>query len=176
MGLYLLFKLRGARKAPPDVVVVATESASENQLNLPTNLTKWPRSLHARLIDKLAEKNAAVIAFDIFFRESRSPQDDHRFAKSIQKAGNIVLVEELEKKIVFDDSGKKIDHVEIEKLVPPLPLLSLLWQLRHFLYPKPLSGSTVIGPLKQAPAIHRPCRSWCFKSSRCKSTMNYLVS
>ncbi len=69
MCLYVLFKLRGARKAPPDVVVVATESASENQLNLPTNLTKWPRSLHARLIDKLAEKNAAVIAFDIFFRE-----------------------------------------------------------------------------------------------------------
>jgi adenylate cyclase len=124
MGLYILFKLRGDRKAPPEVVVVATESASENQLNLPTNLTKWPRSLHARLIDKLAEENAAVIAFDIFFRESRLPQDDHRFAKSIQRAGNIVLVEELEKKILFDDSGKKIDHVEIEKLVPPLPLLA----------------------------------------------------
>ena len=100
MGLHLLFKLRGARMAPPDVLVVATESASENQLNLPTSLTKWPRSLHARLIDKLAAKNVAVIAFDIFFRESRSPQDDHRFAKSIQRAGNIVLVEELEKKIL----------------------------------------------------------------------------
>jgi adenylate cyclase len=124
MGLYMLFKLRGSRKAPPDVVVVATESASENQLGLPTSLTKWPRSLHARLIDKLAEKNAAVIAFDIFFRESHSPQDDHRFAQSIQRAGNIVLVEELEKKIPFDDTGKKIDHVEIEKLVHPLPLLA----------------------------------------------------
>ena len=124
MGLHLLFKLRGTRKAPPDVVVVATESASENKLNLPTSLTKWPRSLHARLIDKLADKNAAVIAFDIFFRDSRSPQDDHRLAESIQGAGNIVLVEELEKKILFDDSGKKIDHVEIEKLIPPIPLLA----------------------------------------------------
>ena len=124
MGLHLLFKLRGTRKAPPDVIVVAAESASENKLNLPTSLTKWPRSLHARLIDKLSDKNAAVIAFDIFFRDSRSPQDDHRLAKSIQRAGNIVLVEELEKKILFDDSGKKIDHVEIEMLVPPLPLLA----------------------------------------------------
>jgi adenylate cyclase len=124
IGLHLLFKLRGAREAPPDVVVVATESASENQLDLPTSLTKWPRSLHARLINNLADKNAAVIAFDIFFRESRSPQDDDRLAKTIQRAGNIVLVEELEKKIIFDDSGKKIDHVEIEKIVPPVPLLA----------------------------------------------------
>jgi adenylate cyclase len=66
-GLHLLFKLRGARKAPPDVVVVATESASENKLKLPTHLTKWPRALHARLIDNLAAKNAAVIVFDIFY-------------------------------------------------------------------------------------------------------------
>ena len=76
IGLHLLFKLRGARKAPPEVVVVATESTSENQLNLPNGLTKWPRSLHARLIDILVAKNAAVIAFDVFFGQARSPQDD----------------------------------------------------------------------------------------------------
>ena len=124
MGLHLLFRLRGARRAPPDVVVVATESASENQLNLPTSLTKWPRSLHARLIDKLADNDAAVIAFDVFFRDQRSTQDDHRLAKSIQRAGNIVLVEELEKKILFDESGKEIDHLEVETIVPPFPLLA----------------------------------------------------
>jgi adenylate cyclase len=94
-GLHLLFKLRAERKAPPDVVVVATESASENQLKLPTSLRKWPRSLHARLIDNLVDKNAAVIAFDIFFSEVRSLEDDELLAISMQRAGNIVLVENL---------------------------------------------------------------------------------
>jgi adenylate cyclase len=121
-GLHLLFKLRGARKAPPDVVVVATESASENKLKLPTHLTKWPRALHARLIDNLAAKNAAVIVFDIFFGEKRSPEDDHRFAETIQRAGNIVLVAKLVKQIIFDDSGKKVDNVDIEKVIRPIQL------------------------------------------------------
>ena len=124
IGLHLLFKLRGARKAPPDVVLVATESASENQLNLPSGLTKWPRSLHARLIDNLVAKNAAVIAFDVFFGETRSPQDDNRLAKAIQSAGNIVLVEELKKDLRFNPSGMKIGNVEIETIVPPTPLLA----------------------------------------------------
>ena len=34
IGLDLLFKMRGARKPPRDVVVVAMESVSENQLKL----------------------------------------------------------------------------------------------------------------------------------------------
>ena len=93
IGLHLLFKLRGALKAPPDVVVVAMESASINHLNLPSNPTKWPRSLHARIIDIIVEKKAAVIAFDIFFSEARSPQGDDQFARAIQRAGNVVLIE-----------------------------------------------------------------------------------
>jgi adenylate cyclase len=124
IGLHLLFKLRGARRAPADVVVVATESVSENQLNLPTRLTKWPRSLHARLVDNLVRKNAAVIAFDIFFSEARSTHDDYRFARAIQKAGNVVLVEDIRKDLRFNPSGKKMGNVEIEKIVPPFPQLS----------------------------------------------------
>jgi adenylate cyclase len=124
IGLHLLFKLRGARKAPPDVVVVAMESASENHLNLQSSITKWPRSLHARIIDNIVEKNAAVIAFDIFFSEPRSPQDDARFAKAIQRAGNVVLIEKLKKVPLFNSSGTKMGNVEIEESVPPFPLLA----------------------------------------------------
>jgi adenylate cyclase len=124
IGLHLLFKMRGARNAPPEVMIVATDSASENQLNLPSRLTKWPRSLHARLIDHLADKDAAVIAFDIYFSEERTPKDDNQLARAIQKAGNVVLVEDLKKVPKFNDSGRRIDGVEIEKIVPPIPLLA----------------------------------------------------
>jgi len=120
IGLHLLFKLRGARKAPPEVVVVAMESASINHLNLPSNPTKWPRSLHTRIIDNLIEKNAAVIAFDIFFSEARSPQDDDRLAQAIQRAGNVVLIEKLKKVPLFNHSGTVMNNVEIEESVPPI--------------------------------------------------------
>ena len=48
-GLGLLFKLRGQRKAPPDVVVVSIDKESSDELGLPNNPDKWPRSNHARL-------------------------------------------------------------------------------------------------------------------------------
>ncbi len=137
IGLHLLFKLRGARKAPPDVVVVAMESASINHLKLPSNPTKWPRALHARIIDNIVEKNAAVIAFDIFFSESRSPQDDDRFAKAIQRAGNVVLIEKLNKVPLFNPSGTKMGNVEIEESVPPfLPLAQSALASAPFALPK----------------------------------------
>ncbi|MGD9269260.1 MAG: hypothetical protein PVH70_17625, partial [Desulfobacterales bacterium] len=50
-GLGLLFKLRGARPAPFDVIVISIEKESSEYLDLPNNPDKWPRSLHARLID-----------------------------------------------------------------------------------------------------------------------------
>ncbi|MGD2024118.1 MAG: CHASE2 domain-containing protein, partial [Desulfobacterales bacterium] len=71
-GLGLLFKLRGARPAPSDVIVISIEKESSEYLGLPNNPDKWPRSLHARLIDNLVKEGAEVIAFDLHFIESRS--------------------------------------------------------------------------------------------------------
>ena len=51
----------------------------------------WPRSLHARLVDRLAEAGAAVIAFDIVFAEASVPAEDAAFAAAIGRAGNVVL-------------------------------------------------------------------------------------
>ena len=59
-GLGLLFKLRGQRKAPADVVVVSIDKESSDELGLPNNPDKWPRSIHARLAPLLAEKGAAA--------------------------------------------------------------------------------------------------------------------
>src|SRR5512134_2754662 len=92
-GLGLLFRLRGARQAPSDVVVISIDRESSEHLGLPDNPDKWPRSLHARLTDTLVREGASVISFDIHFIEPRIPRDDILFAQAIGKAGNVVLTE-----------------------------------------------------------------------------------
>ena len=59
IGLGLLFKLRGAQKAPADAVVVAIDRESSERLKLPNNPDRWPRFLHAQLIDTLLRAGVA---------------------------------------------------------------------------------------------------------------------
>ena len=61
LGLHLLFKIRGPRRAPTDVVIITMCKASTKRLNVPGSPRKWPRLLHARLIHNLAQKNPAAI-------------------------------------------------------------------------------------------------------------------
>ena len=75
-GLGLLFKLRGAKSAPGDVIVVSIDKQSSDQLGLHNNPDKWPRSLHARLVDNLKREGARVIVFDVHFIEPRVAEDD----------------------------------------------------------------------------------------------------
>ncbi|MGD9103456.1 MAG: CHASE2 domain-containing protein, partial [Desulfobacterales bacterium] len=125
-GLGLLFKLRGARPAPSDVIVISIEKESSEYLGLPNNPDKWPRSLHARLIDNLVGEGAEVITFDLHFIESRSTDDDHLFAEAIKKARNVVLAEPLIAKEVplFDKGGSAADVHRIVKTVKPIALFS----------------------------------------------------
>lgn len=97
-GLGLLFQLRGGRQAPSDVVVVSIDKESSEYLGLPDNPDKWPRSLHARLTETLAEEGAEVITFDVHFIEPRDTEDDHLFAQAIRKARNVLLAEPLKAK------------------------------------------------------------------------------
>jgi serine phosphatase RsbU (regulator of sigma subunit) len=125
-GLGLLFKLRGVRPAPSDVVVVSIEKESSENLGLPNNPNKWPRSLHARLIENLVREGAEVITFDLHFIEPRSTEDDNLFAEAIKKARNVVLAEPLlAKEIPLSDSGGSLKEVHsIVKIVKPIALLS----------------------------------------------------
>ncbi len=127
-GLGLLFKLRGARQPSGEVVVVSIEKESSDYLNLPNNPDKWPRSLHARLVDNLVREGAAVITFDIHFIEPRNSEDDQLFAESLRKAGNVVIGEPLVTREVklTDSSGSKSQpgvH-SIVRIVKPIELFA----------------------------------------------------
>ncbi|MGA1867264.1 MAG: CHASE2 domain-containing protein [bacterium] len=125
-GLGLLFKLRGVRHTPSDVIIVSIDEESSEHLGVPGNPIKWPRSLHARLTENLSREGAKVIAFDMHFIESSSAEDDHLFAEAIRKARNVVLCDALKAKEV-PVSGSGRPHAgahRIIKIIKPLALLS----------------------------------------------------
>jgi serine phosphatase RsbU (regulator of sigma subunit)/CHASE2 domain-containing sensor protein len=124
-GLGLLFKLRGARPAPSEVVVVSIDKESAEELGVPDNPDKWPRSLHAGLTELLVRNGAEVIAFDVHFVEARTEKDDNLFAGAMMKAGKVVLCEPLKAREVSLNSGAAPAGVHnIVKIVPPIPLLA----------------------------------------------------
>jgi serine phosphatase RsbU (regulator of sigma subunit)/CHASE2 domain-containing sensor protein len=125
-GLGLLFKLRGHRTPPSDIVVVSIDKESSDELGLPNNPDKWPRSVHARLVPILAKAGAAVTAFDVHFIEARDSAVDALFADAIKKAGNVVLCEPMiAKEIPVSKKGGAAAAVHsIEKRVMPLALFA----------------------------------------------------
>jgi adenylate cyclase len=124
VGMGLLFKLRGAKQAPSDAVVVSIDRESSENLNLPDNPDKWPRSLHARLVENLEKEGAKVIAFDIHFIEPRSAKDDALFAEAVGKARNVILCEPVKIKEVQLPKGIASDSLNhnIVKVVQPIDL------------------------------------------------------
>jgi adenylate cyclase len=121
LGLGMLFKLRGPREAPTDVVIVTIDKLSADQLDLPAEPEKWPRSLHAGLTERLVNEGASVIVFDILFDEIREPADDRQFADAIRRAGNVVLCECLRTETLnlSDRGGDYRGHLLLERVEPP---------------------------------------------------------
>ncbi|MBE0583675.1 MAG: CHASE2 domain-containing protein, partial [Desulfofustis sp.] len=95
LGLALLFRLRGPREPPANVLIVNVDHPSSWMLGLPEQFDRWPRLLYARLLDRLVTAGAAVVVFDIHFAEARDPVDDRVFAESIRRSGRVVLCDKL---------------------------------------------------------------------------------
>ena len=127
IGLGLLFKLRGARQAPRDAVVISIDRESSEQLNIPDNPDKWPRSLHARLTEMLAREGARVVSFDLHFIEPRVAKDDIAFAGALKRARNVVLTEPIRTKDILlpdgDGTSESSSH-NIVKVMPPLEMFA----------------------------------------------------
>ena len=127
IGLGLLFKLRGALQAPRDAVVISIDRESSEQLNIPDNPDKWPRSLHARLTETLAREGARVVSFDLHFIEPRVARDDAAFAEAMKKARNVVLTEPIRTKDILlpegDGSSESSSH-NVVRVIPPIERFS----------------------------------------------------
>lgn len=125
MGLDLLFHVRGEREPPEEVLVVALDEASADQLRLPRDTRDWPRSYYAGLVRRLAEAGAGVIAFDLLFGEARPhEEDDRELALALREAGNVVLLSHLQREVTpLHDSGPAGGRMIIEVMTPPTHVL-----------------------------------------------------
>jgi HD-GYP domain-containing protein (c-di-GMP phosphodiesterase class II)/CHASE2 domain-containing sensor protein len=84
----LRYHLRGERPAP-DVAVVAIDDASISHLGV-----QWPfpRSLHARAVDRLRAAGVRSIVYDVQFTEQTRPRQDLALFDAIRRAPGTVLV------------------------------------------------------------------------------------
>lgn len=144
-GLAFLFKLRGQRAAPDAAIIYAIEKKSADFLGLKQQPYKWPRILHAHAVNNLTDKGASAIAFDLFFEESRSTEDDRNFGKAIEDSGKVVLLQRLNRVTTFRGSTDQIkissrSGIVSEQLVPTVPILQ---QKARSLAPFPLPQSPV---------------------------------
>jgi adenylate cyclase len=125
-GLAWLFHTRGARDAPPEVAVVAIDSDTGEKLSLDRLPRTWPRSVHARLLDRLTELGAAVVLFDMDFNRAKTPQDDRVFADAIARANRVILFENLvgKRQPIFGGDGRRQGWVWKEQSFPPTAILA----------------------------------------------------
>jgi adenylate cyclase len=87
-----LLRLRGPMPRPSQVTIVEIDSASVGELG------GWPfpRSLHARLIERLSAWGAKVIAFDVVFDAPRGDAADRALVRACRRAGNVLVAANLE--------------------------------------------------------------------------------
>ena len=67
----LRFSLRGDEAAPPEVVIVKVDDVTFQEM--PKFRWPYPRTLHAKLLDRIRRGNPAAVAFDIQFSELGPP-------------------------------------------------------------------------------------------------------
>ncbi|MCU0833051.1 MAG: adenylate/guanylate cyclase domain-containing protein [Chromatiaceae bacterium] len=153
VGLTWLFKVRGPVEPPRDVVVVAMDGRTGDQLGLPLLPRDWPRSVHATLVEMLVERGASVIAFDVHFGTPRDAASDQAFVDAVVRAGNVVLVELLTGKRlpITDQAGRHVGMVWTEESLPPFPGLA-----------EAAAGLASFPLPKEAAAVHQ---FWVFKES-----------
>lgn len=121
--LHALFRARGSRPAPRDVVLVPIDRKAARSLFLPNSaaefercrglrlgqatfgyrnldppdvLTRWPRCLHARVLEALAPALPEVVVMDISFRPRSDPggvfaEQDRRLAAAMRHIGKVLL-------------------------------------------------------------------------------------
>jgi adenylate cyclase len=125
VGLDWLFRLRGAIRPPSDVMIVSMDRTSSEVLGLPHDFRRWPRRLHARLVDTLVRLGASYIVFDVFFAEEQTPEDDGSLASAIGSASNVILFEYLRSDYleVKGPSQTEQGALNFERFVTPLPCI-----------------------------------------------------
>ena len=105
------FSLRGSQGAPKDVVVVKIDDATFS--DLPNVKWPYPRTLHAKVIDRICAGHPAAIAVDIQFSEYGTAAEDNALGTSAFNCHGKVVFATTEvsssgqPNLIFDAQGLK---------------------------------------------------------------------
>ncbi len=111
-----VFAIRQTRKPAPEVVVIAMDETSLQEIGpMP-----WPRTVHALLLQKLGGGGAKIVVFDVIFDAARDPDEDRAFAQAIanftRDGGKVILGK--------DVSDTADPQFSLEQVIEPLPLFT----------------------------------------------------
>ncbi len=82
---------RGSLPPPDDIAIVAIDEASIARFGR----FPWSRVLSARAVDAIAAAQPQAIGLDILYTDPTSETDDDALARSIQRAGNVIVAAQL---------------------------------------------------------------------------------
>ena len=88
-GYDLLFALRGPLPPPDDLIIVSVDDRSFAEIG---QQWPWPRSLHAKMAERLRRAGARAIAFDILFDQPSIRSEDLALSEALSRAGNVVQI------------------------------------------------------------------------------------
>lgn len=81
------FAVRGAEPEPASVAVVAIDDETLSE----SEFWPFPRSEHAKVIDRLRLDGAKLVAYDVEFLEETNPQEDTTLAEALRRKRPVVL-------------------------------------------------------------------------------------
>ncbi|HKY33534.1 MAG TPA: adenylate/guanylate cyclase domain-containing protein [Candidatus Polarisedimenticolia bacterium] len=113
----LMMRARGPAPADPRVAICDIDAAGVDHFGQ----WPWPRHLLARLVDRLAEGGASVIAFDVVFSEpSRGgTAEDEALAAAVRRAGNVVLGYYFRREEGLGGDPSELLGTEVEQVIEP---------------------------------------------------------
>jgi CHASE2 domain-containing sensor protein len=88
---YLFFF--GNRSVTNRITYIMMDNESYDALHQ-TRGERWDRSLHAQLLNKLADDNSAMVVLDTFFGQARDARQDQQLASAMKRQRKIVLMAE----------------------------------------------------------------------------------
>jgi CHASE2 domain-containing sensor protein len=81
----------GSRSVTNQVALILMDDVSCEQLRQKRG-TNWDRSLHTRLLNKLAADKSSLVVFDILFRSEQNSPADQALAQAMRQHGHVVLM------------------------------------------------------------------------------------
>ena len=105
----------GTRTVTNQIVVILMDNDAYAELGQ-TREQPWDRSLHAKLLNKLADDGCRMVVFDVFFRRQGDVEEDKALAAAMRRFRDAVLTAE----------QANVAHPGLDAAQPTLPLETFL--------------------------------------------------